>query len=101
MVPVTVNGMPGFAQYKPAADGDGYTAWAIQAPEIRGDKIVRLNAFLDVEALFPMFGLPLRDGRLKKIIGFTVVPRAPVMPELGAHARRGRPGWRARACGRR
>ena len=51
--------MPGFAQYKPAADGDGYTAWAIQAPEIRGDKIVRLNAFLDVEALFPMFGLPL------------------------------------------
>jgi RNA polymerase sigma-70 factor, ECF subfamily len=59
MVPVTVNGMPGFAQYKPAADGDGYTAWAIQAPEIRGNKIVRLNAFLDVEALFPMFGLPL------------------------------------------
>ena len=60
MVPLTVNGMPGFAQYKPAADGEGYMAWAIQAPEIRGDKIVRLNAFLDVEALFPMFGLPLR-----------------------------------------
>ncbi len=59
MVPVTVNGMPGFAQYKPAPDGEGYVAWAIQAPEIRGDKIVRLNAFLDVEALFPMFGLPL------------------------------------------
>jgi RNA polymerase sigma-70 factor, ECF subfamily len=59
MVPVTVNGMPGFAQYKPAPEGDGYVAWAIQAPEIRGDKIVRLNAFLDVEALFPMFGLPL------------------------------------------
>ena len=59
LVPVTVNGMPGFAQYKPAPDGEGYVAWAIQAPEIRGDKIVRLNAFLDVEALFPMFGLPL------------------------------------------
>lgn len=58
MVPVTVNGVPGFAQYKPSDDG-GYTAWAIQAPEIRGDRIVRLNAFLDVEALFPMFGLPL------------------------------------------
>ena len=46
MVPVTVNGVPGFAQYKPSPEG-GYTAWAIQAPEVRGDKIVRLNAFLD------------------------------------------------------
>jgi RNA polymerase sigma-70 factor (ECF subfamily) len=62
MVPVIVNGMPGFAQYKPSPEG-GYAAWAIQAPEIRGDKIVALNAFLDVEALFPMFGLPLTlDG---------------------------------------
>ena len=60
MVPVEVNGMPGFAQYKPAADGVGYTAWAIQAPEIRDNKIVRLNAFLAVDELFPMFGLPLR-----------------------------------------
>jgi ribose/xylose/arabinose/galactoside ABC-type transport system permease subunit len=34
-------GMPGFGQYKPAPDGEGYVAWAIQAPEIRGDKIVR------------------------------------------------------------
>ena len=60
MLPVEVNGLPGFAQYKPAADGHGYTAWAIQAPELRGDKIVRLNAFLAVDELFPMFGLPLR-----------------------------------------
>ena len=43
-----------------ASPEGGYVAWAIQAPEIRGDKIVRLNAFLDVETLFPMFGLPLR-----------------------------------------
>jgi hypothetical protein len=49
-VPVTGNGMPGFARYKPAADGDGYAARAIQAPEIRGNRIVRLTAFLDVAA---------------------------------------------------
>jgi RNA polymerase sigma-70 factor, ECF subfamily len=65
MVPVTANGSPAFAQYKPDPAG-GYSAWAIQLPETAGDRIVGLNAFLDVELLFPMFGLTLRldaEGR--------------------------------------
>ena len=95
------NGLPAFAQYRPNTDGPGYHGWALQVLEFSGGKISFCNSFLDTEALFPLFGLPLTDGRLKKIIGFTVVPRAPVMPEFGAHlVEGGQRGW-ARACGRR
>jgi RNA polymerase sigma-70 factor (ECF subfamily) len=58
MVPVTVNGAPGWGQYKRAADGR-FAAWAIQVVEIRDGRIIGLNAFLDTAVLFPMFGLPL------------------------------------------
>lgn len=60
LVPAQVNGQPGFGQYKPDHEHGGLTAWAIAVPERDGDKIVRLNSFLDCPALFPLFGLPLR-----------------------------------------
>src|SRR5690606_38212073 len=61
--PITANGMPGFAQWRPEPDGDGYYAWALQVLAIRGDRISGYTSFLDVETLFPMWGLPLRLDR--------------------------------------
>jgi RNA polymerase sigma-70 factor, ECF subfamily len=56
----TANGSPAFAQYKPAADGDGYEPWALQVLELADGRIVELTFFLDTAALFPLFGLPPR-----------------------------------------
>jgi RNA polymerase sigma-70 factor (ECF subfamily) len=61
LVPVSVNGCPGFGQYKPDPAG-GYAPWAIQVLEISGGKISATTfflAFLDPARLFPQFGLPL------------------------------------------
>jgi RNA polymerase sigma-70 factor, ECF subfamily len=61
LVPISANGCPGFAQYKPDPAG-GYAPWAIQVLEISKGKIVAMNFFLallDRERLFPQFGLPL------------------------------------------
>ncbi len=55
---VLANGTQGFGQYRPAAHG-GYAAWALVVPELQGDGIARLTSFLEVERLFPLFGLPL------------------------------------------
>jgi RNA polymerase sigma-70 factor (ECF subfamily) len=54
------NGQPALAQYKPAADGNGYEPWALQVLELRDGRIVDLVFFLDTERIFPLFGLPLR-----------------------------------------
>ncbi|MEU3465058.1 sigma-70 family RNA polymerase sigma factor [Streptomyces sp. NPDC006733] len=59
LVPVTANGSPAFGQYRPASDG-GHLPWALQVIEISGDRITGINAFLDTEHLFPLFGLPPR-----------------------------------------
>ena len=59
LVPVPANGSGAFGQYKPSPEG-GYLPWAIQVVEISGGQIVGLNAFLDTERLFPLFGLPPR-----------------------------------------
>jgi len=59
MVPAgLVNGVPAWGQYKPLPSG-GYTAWALQVPEVSGGKLSRLTFFLDAERLFPAFGLAL------------------------------------------
>ncbi|GAA0946028.1 sigma-70 family RNA polymerase sigma factor [Pseudonocardia zijingensis] len=66
MKPVTANGMPGFAQWRPKPEGDGYYAWALQVLAIRDGLIAGYTAFLDVDTLFPMWGLPLQldaDGQ--------------------------------------
>src|SRR6186713_3427705 len=57
---VAANGSPAFGQYKPNESGDGYQPWALQVLELSGGRIFELTFFLDVESLFPLFGLPLR-----------------------------------------
>jgi RNA polymerase sigma-70 factor (ECF subfamily) len=59
LVPVRANASPAFAQYKPAADG-GFDAWSLQVLETSGGKVTGICFFLDVEWLFPIFGLPPR-----------------------------------------
>lgn len=57
MFPVSVNGQPGFAQYKPAAGG-GHEPGSIQVVEISGGRIRHLHHFLGPD-LFTRLGFPL------------------------------------------
>ena len=41
------------------AGGEGYEPWALQVVEIENARFVEFTFFLDVERLFPRFGLPL------------------------------------------
>jgi RNA polymerase sigma-70 factor, ECF subfamily len=60
VIPVeSANGAPAFGQYKPAESGDGFEPWALQVLEIEDGRIVEFTFFLEVEKLFPRFGLPL------------------------------------------
>jgi RNA polymerase sigma-70 factor (ECF subfamily) len=52
------SGVPAFAQYRANPTG-GYKAWALIVLELQDGRIGAWNSFLDVEALFPLFGLPL------------------------------------------
>jgi RNA polymerase sigma-70 factor (ECF subfamily) len=56
----SANGAPAFGQYRPKPDGEGYEPWALQVVEIENGRFVEFTFFLDVERLFPRFGLPLR-----------------------------------------
>jgi RNA polymerase sigma-70 factor (ECF subfamily) len=58
LVPVQANGAPAFAQYHPV-EGGGHHAWALIVLELDGPKITAWHAFLDVDNLFPRFGLAL------------------------------------------
>lgn len=58
LIPVAASGLPAFAQYRSDGSG-GFRAWAIVVLELEGEKIAALNSFLDVETLFPLFGLAL------------------------------------------
>ncbi|MFF8629848.1 sigma-70 family RNA polymerase sigma factor [Streptomyces werraensis] len=60
LLPVEVNGLPGFAQYKPDPENGGYTPWAVQVLEISDGRITGFHCFLDTQRWFPLFGLPLR-----------------------------------------
>ncbi|MEV6175110.1 sigma-70 family RNA polymerase sigma factor [Streptomyces sp. NPDC051954] len=59
LVPVQVNGLPGFAQYKPDPETGGFTPWAVQVLEISDGRITGFHCFLDTKRWFPLFGLPL------------------------------------------
>lgn len=59
LVPLQVNGLPGFAQYKPDPEAGGYTPWAVQVLEISDGRITGFHCFLDTQRFFPLFGLPL------------------------------------------
>ncbi|MGW7405034.1 sigma-70 family RNA polymerase sigma factor [Streptomyces sp. NPDC054833] len=60
LLPVEVNGLPGFAQYKPDPDAGGFTPWSIQILEISDGRLTGFHFFLDTKRWFPLFGLPLR-----------------------------------------
>jgi len=65
LLPTSANGCPAFGQYKRSPAG-GFEPWAVQILEISGGKIAQMSFFLallDLERLFPAFGLPLHlDG---------------------------------------
>ena len=60
LVPVQASGVQAFAQYRHTGQGEGYHAWSLTVLEFEEGQISAWNAFLDVEGLFPLFGLPLR-----------------------------------------
>ena len=57
---MTANGSPAYGQYKPSATGKGYEPWALQVIELAPDGVAEITFFLRTDALFPLFGLPLR-----------------------------------------
>jgi RNA polymerase sigma-70 factor (ECF subfamily) len=57
VVRTAANGLPAFAQYKPAGD-DRYLPWAIVVLEIERGAVANQTVFLDTATLFPRFGLP-------------------------------------------
>jgi RNA polymerase sigma-70 factor (ECF subfamily) len=64
LVPVgTANGSAAYGQYKPKPGG-GMQPWSLQVVEVRGDRIGEITFFLDVQHLFPLFGLPLDYAEL-------------------------------------
>jgi RNA polymerase sigma-70 factor (ECF subfamily) len=58
LIPTAACGSPAFGQYRLNADGQGFHPWALIVLEISGGRIAGWNSFLDVEKLFPIFGLP-------------------------------------------
>lgn len=60
LVPVQACGVQAFAQYRHTGPGEGYHAWSLTVLELDKGRISAWNAFLDVDGLFPLFGLPLR-----------------------------------------
>ncbi|MFF9667138.1 nuclear transport factor 2 family protein, partial [Streptomyces althioticus] len=59
LLPVTANGGPALAQYRPSPDG-GHEPWALVVLEVSEGRITGLTNFLDTDVLFPLFGLPDR-----------------------------------------
>ena len=58
LIPTAANGLPAFGQYRPGENGGPHRPWALIVLELSGDRIMRLNSFLDTSTLFPLFGLP-------------------------------------------
>ena len=56
LVPVEACGTQAFAQYRRM----GEWPWALLMLDIQGDRIMGMTSYLDVETLFPRFGLPMR-----------------------------------------
>lgn len=54
LVPTVANGLPAFGQYRTTGP------WALIVLEISDGRITGVNNFLDVERVFPLFGLPMQ-----------------------------------------
>ncbi|MFD8721151.1 sigma-70 family RNA polymerase sigma factor [Streptomyces sp. NPDC059629] len=59
LFPVQVNGLPGFAQYKPDPETGGWSPWSVQILEISDGRLTGFHFFLDTKRWFPLFDLPL------------------------------------------
>jgi len=59
LIPVEVNGLPGFAQYKPDPETGGFSPWSVQVLEISDGRLTGFHFFLDTQRWFPLFDLPL------------------------------------------
>ena len=82
---VEVNGMPGYAQYKPSVDGSRHEAWCLQVVQVGEGRIERIDYFLDTPTVFPLFGLPAHPaGRDATWIR---AGRAPPRRRPGGHGR--------------
>lgn len=57
LVRTEASGQPAFAQYRVQPDGS-FAAWGLLMLELMEGEIAAINTFLDVEKLFPLFGLP-------------------------------------------
>ena len=60
LIPTVANGSPAFGQYRPSGPGGRYEAWALQVLETKHGRVQEFTFFLNVDALFPLFGLPLK-----------------------------------------
>lgn len=61
LVRTSACGMPAFGQYRVDPEG-GFKAFSLTALELDDEHIVGWTSFLDVETLFPRFGLPMKIG---------------------------------------
>ena len=52
LIATEANGMPAYGQYRTTGP------WALHVLEVTGGRIMGIHSFLDVERLFPLFGLP-------------------------------------------
>lgn len=59
LVRTSACGMPAFGQYRVDPEG-GFKAFSLTALELDDEHIVGWTSFLDVETLFPRFGLPMK-----------------------------------------
>lgn len=64
IVPTAANGTAAAGQYRPDPEG-GHRAWALHVLDVDGGRIREIHTFLDVERLFPEFGLPQRPAPLR------------------------------------
>ncbi len=59
LLPTRANGCPAFGQYRPEPFG-GHSAWGLHVLDISGRQVSHLHIFLEVDRIFPLFGLPPR-----------------------------------------
>ena len=58
VVPLSANGSPAFAQYRPR-EGGGREPWALHVLEVEDGRIAHISSFLDLDTpLFQTLGLP-------------------------------------------
>jgi RNA polymerase sigma-70 factor, ECF subfamily len=58
LIMTAANGSVAFGQYRASGPGGRHEPWALQVLEVSAGRVVGINAFLDTELLFPLFGLP-------------------------------------------